>query len=353
MPAEGSLKAVTWLLSLTGIYISFLAAITILNSVGADRFWVGALNFYLPQLMYALPGVVLSILLFRAGSPWGWLPLVCVFWVLGPLMGLKLPLKSADAAPGHQRVRVMTWNIKYGYYDLAPLIAELTLSRPDVVLFQDAVGAMDGPLGDYFGDWQVRSRGQYVIASRFPLSEAEEQELPYFGSKEEKFLRCRMYLGPTAVTLYNVHFMTPRRSLNAFRAARHQPWYLPEAIQRLKHNVRTRFLQAATIFAHLGQEEGPVIVAGDFNSPDPSLVCDTLRNAGLHDSFAERGTGYGFTYGQLLLKHRLPWLQLSWMRIDHIMLSPAFVTERCWTGTGSASDHRPVVADLILNPSPR
>jgi vancomycin resistance protein VanJ len=344
------LRGVNWLLSLTGVYVSFLAAVTIINSLGADRYWQGALNFYLPQLLWAVPGVALLILLFRAQSNWCWLPAICVLWVLGPIMGLKLPLKSAEAAPGQQRLRVMTWNIKYGSYDLAPLMAELSKSRPDVVLFQDANYAMSGPLRDYFREWQVRHQGQYVIASRFPLSELEERDLPNFGHKKESFLRCRVYLGPTAVTLYNVHFKTPRRSLDAFRSARHQPWYLPEAVERLKHNVRTRFLQAGTISQYVRQEPGPVIVAGDFNSPDHSLVGATLRSAGLHDAFAERGGGYGYTYGHLLLKHRLPWLQLSWMRIDHIMLSPGFVTERCWTGTGKASDHRPVIADLLLKP---
>lgn len=341
------MKQVNWLLSLTLLYAALVAAISIVNYTGADRTWIGALNLYLPQLMWAVPGVALAILLFKVNRSWSWLPLLCVLWVLGPVMDWKFNSKSADAA-GAPRLRVMTWNIKYGSYSIAPLVEEVARFHPDVVFFQDASGWTPGPLQDYFKDWQVRTRGQYVIASRYPLSEAEQIELPYFGYRKESFLRCRMDLGSTTVSLYNLHLKTPRRSLNAFRTARKRPWYLPDAIERFNHNVRTRYLQSLAVAEHLKSERGPVIVAGDLNSPDSSLVCAALREAGLHDAFAERGTGYGYTYGQLLLQHRLPWVQLSWMRIDHIMPSSHFETEHCETGTGRASDHRPVVADLAL-----
>jgi endonuclease/exonuclease/phosphatase family metal-dependent hydrolase len=36
------------------------------------------------------------------------------------------------------------------------------------------------------------------------------------------------------------------------------------------------------------------------------------------------------------------------MRIDHIMMSAQLQPWRCRTGTGKASDHRSVIADLIL-----
>ena len=339
------LKGLTWLLCLTGVYGIVLALLTLLDWSGADRFWLGALNIYLPQAIWALPGLPLVFFIFRADRSWVWLPLLCVVWVLGPIMGFHWSRQPAQAAPARLTLRVMTWNIKYGSYELAPLIAEISHNAPDVVLFQDAVGSLSGPLGNYFKDWQVRSHGQFVIASRHPLSEAEVHELPGNG---QEYLRCQLYLGASVVTLYDVHFKTPRRSLNAFRAARKEPWDLPRAIQVFDHNVTTRLIQAISVCAGLNRESGPVILAGDLNSPDASLACATLRDAGLHDAFAQRGRGYGFTYGHFLFKHRLPWLKISWMRIDHIMMDRHFRTERCWAGTGQASDHRPVIADLVL-----
>ena len=75
-----------------------------------------------------------------------------------------------------------------------------------------------------------------------------------------------------------------------------------------------RVNQAQVLRKILAGEKGPVLVAGDLNSPDASLLGAGLREAGFHDAFAEAGKGYGYSYGHQLLKHRLP-LNLSWMRI--------------------------------------
>lgn len=343
------MKGFPWLLLGTGAYFLLLAAITALNWSGADRYWLGALNLYLPQFMWAIPGIVLLLFLLRTHRSWFWIciPLLCIAWVLGPLMGLHWS-SPPGPVPGQAKLRVMTWNIKYGSYRLAPLLEELARCQPDVVLFQDAVDAMHGgPLADYFKGWQVRSHGQYVIASRCPLSDLQVREMPRAGEGQQ-YLRCRLQLGSTAIAIYNVHFKTPRRSLNAFRTARKDPWYLSTAIATLQHNVETRLLQADAVADALKDERGPVVLAGDLNSPDVTRVCGTLRAAGLRDAFDEKGRGYGFTYGHLLFKYRLPWLRVSWMRIDHIMSSEHFRIIRCWAGTGGASDHRPVLADLVI-----
>ena len=343
------MKTVAWILCLTGVYAMALAAVTVLNWLGADRFWLGALNLYLPQLMWAIPGIVLAFFIYKVDRFWTWLPLLCVLWVLGPIMGFHWSLPAPGSASGSQAVRVMTWNIKYGTYRLEPLIDELVRRNPDVVLFQDATDSMSGPLGDYFRNWYVCTAGQYVIASRYPLSEAEVHELPSSGpNRPQYFLRCRMRIGSAVVSLYNFHFKTPRRGLNTFRTVKTKPWYLPGAIESFNNNVRLRQNQANSTLEYLRSEPGPVIVAGDLNAPDETLVCATLRGAGLRDAFAECGRGYGFTYGHFLLKYRLPWLRVSWMRIDHIMVNSSFLTQRCLAGTGKASDHRPVIADLIL-----
>ena len=341
------MKGLAWLLCLTGIYLVLLVAVTILNWSGADRFWLGALNLYLPQAMWAVPGIMLTFFIFKADRFWAWLPLLCLAWVLGPIMGCHWSRQPVQIAADPVTVRVMTWNIKYGSYDLAPLMEEITRCKPDVVLFQDAVGSMNEQLGNYFKAWQVRHHGQFVIASRYPLSEAEVHPLPASGEGQE-YLRCQLRIGPTLVSLYNVHFRTPRWSLNAFRTARKEPEYLPQAIQSFDHNITTRLSQARSVADALSREKGPVILTGDLNAPDASLVCSILREAGMHDAFAQRGRGYGFTYGHFLFKHRLPWLKISWMRIDHIMMNGHFNTERCWAGSSQASDHRPVIADLVL-----
>ncbi|HEX2768427.1 MAG TPA: endonuclease/exonuclease/phosphatase family protein [Geobacteraceae bacterium] len=328
-------------------YGAILAAITAMNRFGADRWWFGALNLYLPQAMWVVPAVLLTFLSLRVARHWIWMSGLCALWVLGPIMGFCWSPQAPPDPAGALSVRIMTCNAKYGYRDIAALIGDIARYGPDVVLLQDAGGSLSSPLGNYFRKWNVRSFGQYVIASKLPLSGEEARWISFPGEKQA-CLRCRLYIGATAITIYNVHFQSPREGLNAFRTARKRPWYLPEAIQHLENNVEARLTQARAIREFVRQEQGPVIVAGDLNSTDSSQACLTLRDAGLHDAFAEGGRGYGYTYGHFLLQHRLPWLRASWMRIDHIMMNAQLQSWRCRTGTGKASDHRPVIADLIM-----
>jgi endonuclease/exonuclease/phosphatase (EEP) superfamily protein YafD len=63
---------------------------------------------------------------------------------------------------------------------------------------------------------------------------------------------------------------------------------------------------------------------------------------GLRDAFSTAGLGYGYTYGHgLRLGH-------SFVRIDHILVSRHWDVVRSWTGGAAGSDHRPVIADLVL-----
>ncbi len=337
------------LLAINATYITLIAALTLLNRVGPDRFWMAALNFYLPQLIWAFPGLLLAPLTFRYARLWAMLPVAGILWVLGPVMGWHWSWQPRSAVAV---LRVMTWNIKYGNCDMTPLIAELKRSRPDIMLFQDAPNIGSGPLTDYLSGWQVVNRGQYVVASRYPLSAVQLHELPYQEEKGESFLRCVVRVGSRNISIYNVHFKTPRWSLNAFRKASSGAWYIPQAVDLFEGNVQTRILQAERVAEFLGQERGDCIVAGDFNSPDQSLVCEIIRSAGFADAFTQSGRGYGYTYGHNVLQYRVPSIRASWMRIDHIMTTSGLRAQRCWVGTRQASDHRPVTAEFLLT-SPR
>lgn len=344
-----SMKRAAWLSLLTGLYLLLLLSLWGLNRIGPEKFWFGAFNLYLPQIMWAIPGILLAVVICRVDRSWAWLPVLCVLFVLGPVMDFHWPFREPEPTPGRMPLRIMTWNTKYSPAVATELQREISRCNPDILLFQDAPGALKGPLGTYLSHrWNVLSRGQYVIASRYPLSGAEVIELPFSSRRKDQFVRCRMLIGSQVISLYNVHFRTPRRSLNAFRTAKRRSGSLPEAIESLEDNVKIRINQAAVVQGYLNRETGPVILAGDLNAPDASLACKALRDAGLRDAFAAAGRGYGFTYGHRLLENRLPWLRFSWMRIDHIMLTSQFQVRRCVVGTGVASDHRPVIADLNL-----
>jgi len=335
------------LIIITSLYGVILAALTILNSHGADRWLFGALNLYLPQAIWLIPGIFLIFFSLMFARSWTWMPALCVIWVLGPIMGFSWPRHAPPEMSGTIPVRIMTCNAKYGMHDVTPLIDDMIKYKPEVVLLQDMLKPLSGPLAIYFRKWHIRSFGQYIIASKYPLSELEDL-VNSFPGEEHICVRCQINISGTVITLYNVHLKTPREGLNAFRTVKRQPTYLPKAIRRFETNVEARLIQARTLGGYVRQEQGPVIVAGDFNSPNASLACAILRDSNLHDAFDEGGKGYGYTYGHFLLQHRIPWLHISWMRIDHILMSSQLYTFHCWTGTSKASDHRPVFADILL-----
>lgn len=343
-------KTAVRLCILTSLYGAILAAITVINWHGADRWLFGAMNLYMPQAIWLIPGILLLCYAFMFARRWAWLPALCVLWVLGPIMGFSWPLHALPDLSGTMSVRIMTCNAKYGKRDVSPLIDDMIRYKPEVVLLQDMLKPLSGPLENFFREWHVRSFGQYVVASKFPLSEPEVLNISFPG-EEHNCLRCQINISGTVVTLYDVHLKTPRAGFNAFRAVKREPAYLPKAIRRFEANVEARLIQARTLREYVSQEQGPTIVAGDFNSPDASLACALLRDANLHDAFDEGGKGYGYTYGHFLLQHRIPWLHVSWMRIDHIFLSSQLHSLHCWTGTSKASDHRPVFAEILLKRS--
>jgi endonuclease/exonuclease/phosphatase family metal-dependent hydrolase len=340
-------RAPGWLLSLCFSSAILVAVLALFNSVGADRWWFGAFNLYLPQVLWFSLGTMLLILVLVRAPRLAWLPALSLLVVLGPVMGLCWRL-STPAVP-QDRLRVMSWNAKYGKYRMSipELIHELDLVDPDVALFQDSDQLIYGPVPKFLKGWQFRSFGQFVIGSRYPLSDAIHLPIPVLGDSHS-LLRCELTVRGRSVVLYDVHLQTPRDGLNAFRDVRKKPWYLPEAIDRLEANVQARFRQARVVAGYVARETGTVLLAGDLNSPDSSYTCQMLREAGLQDAFAHAGRGYGYTYGHFLLHNRLPRLRLSsWMRLDHIMTTDELEAVRCCVGTWKASDHRPVIADLV------
>ncbi len=340
------------LLLLTLILGMLLAAVTIMNHLGADRWWFGALNLYLPQAIWAIPGITLTAAMALVNVRLLWAPLLCVTWVCGPLMGFCWS-RQAPPEPGQTTLRVMSCNVKFGSRDIPSLLAEINEQRPDLVLLQDATGLLETPVGEFFREWNVRYHGQYIIASRLPLEEAVVQWLNFPGQVERQAsLRCRLKVAGKSITFHNVHLHSPREALSLLPEALKNPPLWDFFATQLANNAASRLIQAQKLAALLQGETGAVIVAGDLNSPDASLVSSTLRDAGVHDAFVQGGRGYGYSYGQFLIPHGLHLPSFSFVRIDHILINSQLRTIRSWTGTATASDHRPVYADLVMQSSP-
>ena len=141
----------------------------------------------------------------------------------------------------------------------------------------------------------------------------------------------------TPITICTVHLLTPREGLTAVRSTD------IGGLGTLTVNTADRVVQSEKLAADIAGMTGPIIVAGDLNATPTSMVMRTLEGTGLSDAFSEAGWGYGYTYGQFIRLHH------SYLRIDHILTSKDFFVKSAWVGGGEGSDHRPVMADLILS----
>ena len=88
---------------------------------------------------------------------------------------------------------------------------------------------------------------------------------------------------------------------------------------------------------------GPVLLAGDFNTPGESGIYreywDDFCNA-----FSASGWGFGYSYYYGLRCQ---------VRVDHILGGSGWQSRRCWIGPDVGSPHRLVLADLQRTPAAR
>src|SRR5436189_6157021 len=69
------------------LYAAFVSAIALLNALGPERWWFAGVNMFLPQLLWAGPGILLLPLTIRYARRWVWLPVATLLFIAGPLMG--------------------------------------------------------------------------------------------------------------------------------------------------------------------------------------------------------------------------------------------------------------------------
>jgi endonuclease/exonuclease/phosphatase (EEP) superfamily protein YafD len=88
----------------------------------------------------------------------------------------------------------------------------------------------------------------------------------------------------------------------------------------------------------------PLVVIGDFNATQQSLVYQRLTSQGLRSAHADRGRGYATTWpnGQ----HPLPPI-----RIDQALLSSDVECVEISEGVGAGSDHKPLILDIRVHPA--
>lgn len=303
--------------------------------------WV-ELSRYLPYYWLLLPCLAAFAVACWLGRAWVVVSLAAPLTLASATMSAQWNVGEA----GEPRIRLMTYNSKLNRGGDPAVVQtvgrDVARHDPDVLVMQDSDGllvergapALVGgqPL---FGLPYVYAVSQYVVASRLPMRGCAPSAIEY-GGQSHRYVRCTVDAHGTELTLVTMHFASPRMGLLATRregVAGADEW---------QRNFAERLAQSHELARQLAPLPRPLVVAGDLNAPESSPVIQRLLAAGLRDSFSASGRGYGFSYGQSMRAG------LSFLRIDHILASPEVGFAASFVGEGRNSDHRPVIADLVL-----
>ncbi|MEO6594686.1 MAG: endonuclease/exonuclease/phosphatase family protein [Planctomycetota bacterium] len=242
---------------------------------------------------------------------------------------------SPQVAPA--AVRLVCWNVHHGRgldnrVDPDRIAAELRSLEVDLVCLQEVdvgvarSGGIDLPaelaarLGFHaaFGkniDYQGGDYGNAVL-SRWPIELAHNHHYRMLRANEQRgLLQVRVTAGGRVLWVMSTHLD-----------------YRPDDAERLSN--------ASEILQRCSELRGaPVIVAGDFNDLPGSPVHQALCATRI-DAFAVVGTGTGASYPAATPTKRIDWVLLG--NDGSITAIAAKVVD------STASDHRPVVVDLLL-----
>ena len=252
---------------------------------------------------------------------------------------------AVDGAEAADTVRVVVYNMHAGkdaagVDNLQRIVDFVREARADLILFQEVdqgtrrSGGVDQPAvlaqrsGFHvaFGSALDYDGGKYGVAtlSRWPITFDTLYRLPVDppqeragGSREPRGMLRTDIASPYGVmSVFNTHI----------DASRDDTWRRQEAA------VIVSTVTAARAMRPL------VFLGGDMNSTPESAVQQIIRDARLRDAFAECGRGAGPTFPS----------DSAVKRIDYLYLTGMARCARAEVPATRASDHRPLVVDVLL-----
>jgi endonuclease/exonuclease/phosphatase (EEP) superfamily protein YafD len=329
---------------LSGLNLALVVAVMLLIFVVSEEWWVAAAVSYLPRSPWAVPALALGFASFWCHRPSLWANALALGLVLGPIMELRVPgvmnaPSTATAASTGQALRIVSGNVQGYKPDFATVLSEVGKFRPEVVVFQEALGSHP-LLVDFFPDWHRLHIESYWIGSPYPLRLVSECPSETFDRVSGIVVEVDAPGGP--ILIANIHQMTARKGLveitkgSVFRG---------EAEELVDGFRDLRVSESAEIRGVIEARRGdrPLIVAGDFNTPTSTNVFREFWGD-LQSAFDIAGVGYGYTSPCKTHRFWLP--NTPWARIDHILCSNEWTVARCEIGQKNGSDHRVIFAEL-------
>lgn len=335
---------------ITAVCLTYATAIVVwqaLRLLAGDRWWwlavVNTLSLYL-----FLPVAILAPLALlsrrRAAILATLVPLFIWLLLFG---GLFLPGVSAGTEGDEVLFRVMTLNVLFSNNEGAAVERLVREEQPDVICLQELTPRIAADLEVRLQDthpYRVLAPEEGTtgvgVFSRYPLQ--DEGELPDPAEQAGRWRNgahvMTVDVGGRPVKLLNIHAAPPPSDIS------HPHWFENfETVVQLREQELDLWMDWA------GQQDEPLVAAGDFNLTDQNAGY-RLVAARLNDAHRRAGWGWGHTwqadrrgYAGLPLPSRLLRLDYVWYS-DHWRAVDAHVG--AWDGQ---SDHLPVVATLALS----
>ncbi len=313
---------------------ALLAAWLVIAGLG-DRVWWALPLLYGPRWLPAvlLVGMIPALL---KKPRQAWLPmvlgmLVMVFGLLDFRLGL-----GRHSPAGRPVIRVMELNADGGVGNVPAIMAMVSAERPDVVVIAECSQKLQQAF---------RSRPEFhshpaiyslCLFSRGEILEwTERNPSDIWREGGAGNIVRAVVAGPAGpFRLGLVHLETPRGALQMYLDLSEIPKQGPSTRANMRQREKESRLAADWI---AGGQAMPTIIAGDFNLPIESAIFRRYWG-GYRDAFSQTGFGTGYT----------KYTQHIGARIDHILSSQEVLPIRSFVGKDVGSDHRPLIADLVL-----
>jgi len=316
-------------------------ALTVLATVGLLTVWVAEATFaerhlttllitYLPQAVWVAPVGLLTLLclLLRQGRLF-WFNLMLTLVAAVVLLRPSWP-REGPTYQRAKRIRVVTWNVRGGPLRVVRLTSVLERLQPDIVCFQEA---QRGSLQEALPGAEVAATHEVITFCRGQIVSSRPIRLgPYPNFRYG--LETDLVLPQGHLKVLNVHWqvyqlltwmMGLERGEEEINLRRSLGW-----------TRQARENECRVVLDWLAATPGPKLVVGDFNTPPNALLYRRMAERAV-DSFT-MGSGFGFTYRR----------NLPVVRIDYVWCADGLQPVSCFVVDGRKSDHRLVVADVIL-----
>jgi endonuclease/exonuclease/phosphatase family metal-dependent hydrolase len=240
-------------------------------------------------------------------------------------------------------LRVMTWNVQNFYRNAYNKPFKLINGyNADVVCLQDyAANQIEDDMQMAGYPYSSKTNQGVVLFSKFPIIHSETPVAD--TSTGERFVVADIKVNADTIRVYSVHLQSyalfadttgSHSRLGNYKIGYDRKRYF---VRRIRDVEKIHERQAKFIRQHMLTTTHPVIFCGDVNSVPTSYTYRTLAD-GLKDTHLEKGFFLGGTYF-----HLFPTL-----RIDLCLADPRFTVTQKTVDQQKLSDHKAVIADLIL-----